>query len=105
MTKHLWTDETDTVIAENEQDADAVWEYFTGDTHDSGEYPWRQIPDDKLFSVMLDDELKPEYLPEGAVIRLLEDDEGYPFTVEVAAPASAWVNAKFSDGFVCSTEY
>ena len=105
--KHLYTDGTETVIAESERDADEVWSYATGDEHDSGKYPWELIPDEQPYTVLVDDEIKDKYLPAGAVIRPLgEDDEGtYPFTFSITAKAKAWANSNFCDDILCTTEY
>lgn len=104
--KHLFTDGVDTVIAEDAQDANKVWEEHVGDVHDSVSDPWILIPDDRMLTIGFEDEIKKEYLPDGATIEHLEGDEaaweGFP--IKITASASAWAESRM-DSFLCSTEY
>ena len=103
--KHLFTDGTDTVIAENELEADEVWRNHTGDDHDTdGAGAWVMIPDDNLETVWMEfDESKPlegqnNYPPTAIIERF----DHFYFTHEVTAEASEW--AKYGTPFLCSTE-
>ena len=98
--KHLYTDEIFTVSADSPADADAVFEYAVGEKHDSQRFPWELVPDDELFTITFDDELKSEYIPTGA--EMIDGDDG----IYYRAPASAWANhARWQDIIVCSTEF
>jgi len=103
MTKHVYTDGNDKIIAESAQEANAIWEERVGDTHDSENDPWRKVPDNGNIAIIFEDEIKPEYLPEGAKVQLCENSD---IAMRVTATAEAWANSKISvDGFLCSTEY
>jgi hypothetical protein len=103
--KHLFTDGTDTVIAENEQDADAVWRSHTNDDHDTdGAGAWVMISDDKPVTIWMEfDNTAPlegqNSYPPTAIV---EEFEHYYFTHKVTALAGEWVI--YGESFLCSTE-
>ncbi len=102
--KHLFTNGTDTVIAENQAEAMTVWEDFTGDVDMSQE--WTMIPDDQSKTVYFEDEIKPEYLPVNHTRRdLPEDASSDIWTHCITAKAGDWANCNWQDDFLCSTEY
>lgn len=102
--KHLFTNETDTVIAEDEDGAMTVWENHTGDVDMS--QCWYLVPDDEPFTVYFEDEIKLEYLPANHTRRDLPEDERTDiWTHCITAKAGDWANCNWQDNFLCSTEY
>ena len=96
--KHLYTDGFDTVSADDPKDADAVFLYAIGEKHNT-DNPWELVPDDELFTIVFDDELKREFIPAGA--QMIVDDDGILYQ----ATASAWANhERWQDTIICSTE-
>ena len=98
---HIWTNDVDTVIARDANDAVAVWHKHTGeDWSDYGDMEmWTQIEDDKEITVfydILDLELTP--VP-GSATRT--DDK---LRAHFTATCKAWVRC-FGRSFLCSTEY
>ena len=104
--RHLYTDGTDTVIAESESDADIVWSNEMGEDHDEcTETPWVMIPDDKPFPIFFEDELKEDRLPINALVEYETKEDPMPgsFVVRITAAAKDWANCR--GGFLCSIEY
>ena len=98
--KHLYTNETDTVVAESPEDASKVWSDYTGEECDSEEYPWSLIPDEENDSILFEEEVNPEYIPDGAKVEKIDG------VTRITATAGSWAKSRFSyDGFLCSTEY
>jgi hypothetical protein len=104
--KHLYTDGTDTVAAENEADADIVWKSHTGEDRDPVfDDPWRMIPDDEMLTISynVDDGYGLDH-PENAVIIELDDkDKKFCCTHKITAKAGSW--AKYGKPFLCTTEW
>lgn len=107
--KHLWTDDTDTVIADDPIDADKVWSYFTGEDRSlyvGEQQPWKMIPDDHLVSVFFEDEPDAADIPTGGLVEANDDQRVFDF--KVIATAEAWVKHagdNIDNGFLCSKEY
>jgi hypothetical protein len=105
---HIYTDGTDTVIANDIEEADRVFEQYCGDNHSRSD-PWRELPDDEHFDVMYEDppgQYGDTVIPPEAFIEKASEDEPlpYPYQYIVTATVAQWAACN-KPHFLCSTEY
>jgi hypothetical protein len=97
----VFTNQTDTVIAESIDDIRAVLNETLGPPYDEEFYPeeWNELDQSKVQTIVCDQDDWPDVeVPAGAIINKLDD------RVKVTAPLSAWVDT-CGRSFLCSTEY
>lgn len=106
MTLQFYSNETDTVIAESEEDAVTVWEETTGEKWEWYEDELNRFellekePDELITIVWVDDEPTQNDVPDGGRIEHPGKDSYY----RVVATAEQWIE-KNGRGFFSSTEW
>ena len=101
----IFTDGTDTVIAESKEDAVKVWEETTGekrsDYYDDELAEWELVSPEKELTIVYEDDPKryPDKLPKNAKVHQKE-----PYLWAVTAKGSEWIEES-GRGFLCSTEW
>jgi hypothetical protein len=86
---HVYTNDTDTVIAADLDDVRAIIEAHIGCTLEAEGWSlddWRMLPDDEIKTIRFDDEVPPGVEP------------------RVTKTCAEWI-ASEGRGFLCSTEY
>jgi hypothetical protein len=101
---HLFTDDTDTVVAYDANDAVEVWKEHTEDSRDVFDPPFEQVPDNQIQTIsseIYDFEDMKKHAP---LFSKISPGKDYDECPSVSAPAWAWA---LHDGrcFLCSTEW
>lgn len=100
---HLYTNDTDTVIAYSIDDAIVLWEESIGEDYADYEEsdPFHQVPDDALFPVWFEDDPGDVSTMEGATVK---PGKWLIFNFKLTATAEAWAKLR-GRCYLCSTEY